>query len=122
MNVERRTLGELIDQALTTDLKVKTGVKEAVLLLDDLNLVIEERMSYLSGEVSLKVLEATKELAGIISTCWEAQEIVMSNQNIYEVAKAAKVAQQMNVERNRLMRKINQLSQESGYITEKTYA
>lgn len=119
MSIELKSTGFLIDEILTTELKMKHFGKDAVQerykMLDD---AIRRRLSRHIDVDKLHTLSIlTLNLKRVNENCWDAQEEVMNNDltTPLVVAMAAKLAQALNAQRNSLIREIDDLLDESQY-------
>lgn len=136
MNIELKSTGTLIDEYLTTELKVKyIGGDEVINRLGLLYKIIEYRLKCNGIPSNLK--ELVNKLSNVLSDCWDAQEIVMKYNDIdYEqicrnedyfakivlLAMSAVNAQRLNAKRNKLIREIDELLGESDFTQlEKSY-
>jgi hypothetical protein len=125
MSVELKSTGTLIDEFITTTLKIDHFGKDTALIerLDKLDTAIAKRVSRHPKSkypaMSLMVLE----LRSVLKKCWDAQELVMKGFDNQTVAMAAQEAQRLNAERNKLIRKIDEELNEAQYTQlEKSYA
>ena len=147
MNIELKSTGFLIDEWITSDLKVKhIGTEETLsrhLLLDNVvrkrlnnKDLIEYNEAVKNGLVNLVV-----QLRDTLTKCWDAQDRVMigaetirilqeksyqyqadSLDEYRDVAMSAIEAQNLNAQRNRLIRQIDKLLGESEFTQlEKSY-
>lgn len=118
-NIGDKTLGILVDELITAEMKAAAGVQDAV-----------ERREELIEYISLKfefetIWRAIPEIAALYQTsrrCWDAQDIVMNDDDVDTVAEAARSAQIMNALRNTHIRKIDDIAGMSPLAPlEKTY-
>lgn len=137
MSIELKSTGFLIDEYLTTELKLDHFGKtpEILLRLEQLDVAIQRRLKNTNG--NRRIVELYFELKKVLKLCWDAQEIVMSADldwekiikddsyyyRVIEIGIAAKDAQKFNAQRNKLIREIDTLLGESQYTQlEKSYA
>jgi len=133
-SLDYKSTGTLIDELYTAQMKVAAGNIAAKARAHTLSRIIAQRTMGLSTQTLVDIM---LELKAVLRQCWDAQETVCTTpiqnysgtlsddtlyDNIYSVAKAAKVAQETNAARNKLIRKIDELLGEDG-ITQlgKTY-
>lgn len=114
--LEVKSTGTLVDEMYTTELKIAAGNEEAKERRHILGNVVMGRMKDLVLDMPKhrQFQAVMRELRAVLKECWDAQEIVMKFEfldfdNIYIVAKAAKVAQETNAHRNRLIRQLDEL-------------
>lgn len=124
---EIKSTGTLVDELLTLDLKIKAGIQGAEERRHELGNVIIERTAILiiQGHMDIyrEFQKVQQELAEVLEKCWNAQEIVMNHElydewgeigwNMHIVAHAAKLAQLTNAQRNRLIRQLDELVNET---------
>lgn len=121
MSIEIKSTGTLIDEAITTSLKVMyikdnvENTKRYSLLVQ----VIVRRLENINPGIRESLDKLWQELSKTLENCWDAQEEVMKYNNIeqdeYDLdnytncALAAIKAQKLNAQRNRLIRQIDEL-------------
>lgn len=138
MSIELKSTGFLIDEYLTTELKLDHFGKtpEILLRLEQLDVCIQRRLKH--TKVNKELVRLYFQLKEVLKLCWDAQEVVMKySRNEYllihgdnvnedalvECAYAAIDAQRYNARRNQLIREIDTLLGESQYTQlEKSYA
>ena len=121
MNVELKTTGELIDELITTQLKLSFFGYNEEIISRELALIsaINKR---LTDKQILELAELVGELEEVSKQCWDAQEIITKSHIRDDIADAAIKAQQQNVIRTKLIRKIDNFVNESGFTRlEKSY-
>lgn len=143
MNIEYKSIGFLIDENITTDLKLEhLGDKPEIRLRKNhLETAIHKRLSsyhiFNDRELQSNLFGLTQNLRQILTKCWEAQDRLMEysklindivSNNGYDpdyferCAYAAIEAQKLNAERNRLIRRIDELLGETEFTQlEKNY-
>lgn len=140
-SIEVKSTGTLIDENITTDLKMEyIGEKpEFINRKNKLGKAINKRLLEIDPEIytnkstlGVKLYELTSLLATILRECWKAQDIIMdySNREYYLepdthklIAEAAVLAQRKNAERNKIIRQIDYLLDEEDYSQlEKSYS
>lgn len=132
MSIELKSTATLIDELITTELKMihfgKDRLQERFEMLDT---AITHRLSRHTDAAKLHTLGIlTLNLKETNLACWNAQETVMSHDletssnpdvNLI-VATAAKMAQKLNAQRNNIIREMDDLLGESQYSQlEKSY-
>lgn len=126
MSIELKSTGFLIDELLTTEIKLKHFGSAAVQeRYDMLDIAIKSRLSRHNDKDKFHTLSVLiLKLKQVNQNCWDAQERVMKNDLKYPkpIAIAAKQAQTLNAQRNSLMREIDDLLGESRFSQlEKSY-
>lgn len=136
MNIELKSTGFLIDETITTDLKLIFFGETAEIRKrkDALDKVINKRV-FESNVDTKKLFRLTNKLRVILEDCWDAQDEVMNinrmckadgkwyAQDYESIAKAAIRAQELNAHRNKIIREIDTLLGESEFTQlEKSYA
>lgn len=123
MNVELKTTGELIDELITTQLKLSFfGYTEEIVNREfALVTAINKR---LTEEQIIEITSVVEDLQRVSKECWDAQDKIMNRFETHDsIAVAAVKAQQLNVERTGLIRKIDKLVNDGGFTRlEKSYA
>lgn len=134
MSIEIKSTGTLIDEAITTSLKVMyikdnvENTKRYSLLVQ----VIVRRLENINPGIRESLDKLWQELSKTLENCWDAQEEVMKYNNIEQeeydpdsytnCALAAIKAQKLNAQRNRLIRQIDALLGEQEFSQlEKSY-
>jgi hypothetical protein len=124
-----KSTGILFDELITAEMKQEfwPDNKEVATRVHALGNIVTERLSsFYVDRPSMTQAELWKlvaELRKILRMCWDAQEVVMGGnleEQPYEIAKAAKIAQETNGERNKLIRAIDALLEEESVLG-KTY-
>jgi hypothetical protein len=128
--LETKSLGAIIDEYLTSNLKVKANPSEENIARNKaLNSILDKEIGASWGAITVLVAMLDYQL----KACWEAQEKVMHYKRVgldnlnpselYMLAGAAIRAQETNAERCKLVREIDKVLGESDrtYL-EKTYA
>lgn len=136
MNIELKSTGFLIDENITTDLKLiffgeTVEIRKRKDALDE---VISKRI-FESSVDTKKLFRLINKLRVVLEDCWDAQDEIMNinrmckadlkwyAQDYENIAKAAIKAQELNAERNKLIRQIDALLGESEFSQlEKSYA
>lgn len=131
---EIKSTGFLVDELITLDLKIAAGNEEARERRHELANTIVERTARLVKDADLmKYREFQRTMAELIEVqerCWNAQEIFRylpttdecTLYQIYEKARAGEEAQETNARRNRLVRKLDGIMNETARTQlEKTY-
>lgn len=130
-SIEIKSTGTLVDELHTLDLKIDAGMdtedmyeRRHVLA----NIVIARSAILVHDMPKYREFQnLTRELKEVLTRCWDAQEIVSKtpitnytgkatavelHQNLDRVAKYAKIAQETNAQRNRLIRQLDTLLNE----------
>lgn len=129
--LEIKSTAVLLDELITTSLKhhYRTAVGNCgpVELADlaarkiSLGRIIDQRLSP-GASAGSGLSSLLQELVGTLLACWHAQETVLQSDDTETVAGAARAAQELNAQRNRLMRAIDTLlGEEEITVTNKTY-
>jgi hypothetical protein len=128
--IERKSTGMLVDEMLTTDLKIESG-QDAGERRHQLGNAVVSRTAHIAlDQKKNKLFFLYVEcLRKILKECWDAQEIVSlsdldsADHNVLvSCAIAGKLAQSTNRERNIWIRQIDELVEDSGVSPlEKTY-
>lgn len=109
-DISTKTLGFLIDELITAEMKVAHEIPEALERRDEL-------LNYIANNYDFGVIWRTMRVVGQLwdasEQCFEAQDVVMNSDSINEVAAAAKNAQIMNAMRNQCVRKIDEIAGQS---------
>lgn len=138
MDITKKSIGMLIDEYLTTLMKIEVNPsQENISRAKLLESVIRPILHQNNEDVLENIAELTDQLRVVLRECWNSQEIVMNNQNLrypdqitsmtmipfFRVYEAAINAQKTNAARNKLIREIDRILG-NGNITalEKTYA
>lgn len=129
-DIERKSTGMLVDELLTTDLKIAAGQDVGDRRHQLGNAIVSRTVHIaLDTEKNRLFFFYVEGLRSILKECWDAQEIV-SNTDLNSadpdalliVAVAGKTAQLTNKERNVWIRKIDELVEDGGISPlEKTY-
>lgn len=117
---EIKSTGFLVDELITTDLKVAAGIEVDQERRHCLGNTIIERTAHLVLNDMEKYREfqrVTAALSLVLKDCWNAQEVFKhlpsahecSLDQIYEMACAGERAQEENAARNRLVRRLDEL-------------
>lgn len=132
MDITVKSTGFLIDELITTRFKVEANpTQETIQRMRLLDAAVRIRLNGREDDIFFQVTK----LQVVLRQCWNAQEIVMLYKNFrhsdsvkidfYElkpIADAALKAQQTNAERNKLIREIDAILDESNVSPlEKTY-
>lgn len=128
--IERKSTGILVDELLTTDLKIAAG-QDAGDRRHQLGNAIVSRTVHiaLDAEKNRLFFFYVESLRSILKECWDAQETVSNTdlnstdpESLLIVAAAGKTAQLTNKERNIWIRRIDELVEDSDISPlEKTY-
>jgi hypothetical protein len=130
MDLSFKSTGALIDEYLTSELKVKANNSlENVERNKQLNTLVKLRVRDRYDVVGSLVLE----LQMWLRQCWDAQEVVMKYkgkaihnltvEELYQLGSASLLAQNTNAERCRVVREIDKaLGESDRTYLEKTYA
>lgn len=131
MNVEYKSTGVLFDEMFTADLKLEhwPDDQEVAARRHALGNAIQARLLQKSSIDSWnrfkEVWTVAKQLKDVLRECWNAQEVVMqftrsiteheafTNNTLLHVVSAAVTAQRTNAQRNKLIRQIDFLLQDS---------
>lgn len=127
--IDYKSVGTLIDEMFTAQMKSETGNTNASIRVRALAQAIAGR---LKDTPSNELIELMSKLKIVLRECWMAQEIVhilehkypgaLTQDEIWQLAGAGVVAQRTNARRNKLIRAIDELVGEDN-ITQlgKTY-
>jgi len=134
---EIKSTGTLVDELLTTDLKIAAGNTDAQERRHELGNTIIERTAVLivTGQIDKyrEFQRVTEELRTVLKQCWDAQETVsrvpllydeeqFDIQDLYKIAHAGKEAQRTNRLRNQFIRRLDEIVGETDRTQlEKTY-
>lgn len=143
MSIEYKSTGFLIDENITTDLKLEhLGERPDIRhRKDELSKVLDRRLReyniFNDNELQRLLYSLTQKLRQVLTKCWDAQDTVMEygelindtidnggyDPDYFErCAYAAVEAQQLNAERNKLIRQIDELLGEAEFTQlEKSY-
>lgn len=122
--IEIKSIGFLIDEWITAQFKVSAGAMDARERRDNLHEAIDARLSDIDWQSDDDVLK----LRGVSNKCWYAQEKIMEAdmsdwRSFCGVARAARIAQKTNGQRNVLIKKLDRRFGDKGISPlEKTYA
>lgn len=133
MDIAIKSTGTLIDEMLTADMKIQAGNSQAIERRHQLGTVVSVRLAKiaLDKEKNRAMWKLITELTSVLKDCWDAQEVFRkfgddvnywSTDDIFEMACAGKDAQTYNNQRNKLIRKIDELIGETEFTQlEKSY-
>ena len=123
MKTAIKSTGTLVDELLTTDLKIAAGMDAQERRHALANLVTGRTVILLDKMDKYREFQRTMmELRDVLQECWDAQEVVMASPDAAEcthdelliLGMAAKTAQRTNAARNRLIRRLDELVEETG--------
>lgn len=132
MDITVKSTGFLIDELITTRFKIELNpTPDIIQRMRLLDAAVRLRLNGREDSIYLQVIK----LQVILRQCWEAQEVIMKNQDIEHspymndtyfqlkrLAEAAIKAQKTNAERNKLIREIDDILDESTIsVLGKTY-
>jgi len=132
MDITRKSTGFLIDELITARFKVEVNpTPEVIQRMRLLDAAVRLRLDGREDSIYFQVVK----LQVILRQCWEAQEVIMKNQDISytpfmndnyfqlkRISEAAIKAQQTNAARNKLIREIDKILGEDTITSlEKTY-
>lgn len=113
MEIDKRGLGEIIDEGITLAFKICNGLTEEALPR------MHEILKYLNDNLGSDNKTAqTIYLLLTNACCWSSQERVCKSTDSVIIAESAKSAQSFNKIRNELIGKLND---NKGIVTIKTY-
>lgn len=124
--IEIKSLGFLIDEAITAEFKLEVAEDKAPVenRIEQLKTAIARRIFNLdlSDEEYREIQEQVEELRKVLRACWDAQEIVRFSHTHTQrnVAKAGITAQDTNATRNKIIRMIDHIAKEESVLS-KTY-
>lgn len=138
MDITTKSIGMLIDEYITTQLKIEVSpTQENIQRGTILKQTIETALQGKSLDHTEKISNIISQLRIVLRECWNAQEIIMKTQGLrcpdqiniitmlpyIRVYDAAIKAQKTNAARNKLIREIDSiLGEQDITILEKTYA
>ncbi len=112
-------MGFLIDECITACFKAIAGSDGAKRRAIDLGKAIDARLSTIEWPIDDDVLK----LHDVSRQCWDAQDVIMRDDMDINVVGAARLAQRTNVQRNALIRKLDEkFGDKERSPLEKTYA
>lgn len=123
MKTAIKSTGTLVDELLTTDLKIAAGMDAQERRHALANLVTGRTVVLLGRMDEYRLFQRIMaELKEILTECWNAQETIMelpnaedcSQDQLLALGVAAKTAQHTNAARNRLIRRLDELVEETG--------
>jgi hypothetical protein len=133
MDITVKSTGFLIDELITTRFKIELNpTPDIIQRMRLLDAAVRLRLNGREDSIYLQVIK----LQVILRQCWEAQEVVMKHMHLFdsiyvsskdlsklaELGQAAIQAQKTNAERNKLIREIDSILDESTIsVLGKTY-
>lgn len=120
-SVDTKSIGDLIDELITSSFKIQAGIAGSQERYDVLAEVINRRAIDIGLPPPRAIIDVLQQTSRL---CWEAQDIIMDDQaDVVGVAEAARLAQRMNAKRNKLIRQIDEYFGEDDITQlEKTYS
>lgn len=106
-DIATKTVGALIDELITAEMKIESGVSESTERRDQLMAHLAQSYEF---ETIWHVVRVIGQLWDVSERCFAAQDTIMTSNSSDDISSAAREAQLTNAMRNKCIRKIDEIA------------